>query len=319
MRQFTPSRQFDSTAPQGADIIDALVTRSSIFIFSYSPSYKTLIAWSENAEQVLGVKDIEIARDGNLFMRHVHPDDRYLLLTDLEEALKGKSPYRATYRWIRPDTDETRWLHCRAGLRKVNGEELFEGIIIDLSDEFTGETSFIAGPDSVQSVISAFPALVFTVDRDKRLLRINRKPGKLTFNFGDEGFKFSLLKIGRPLLDCFSDSELAENYANIMDNILEGSVSHYHSRIALEETVFNLEITPLISREITQGLLFNVTDITESVKMEREIAALQKAEGLRLLAAGVAHNFNNALQAIIGQASVVVNHPDKTELTKKAG
>ena len=319
MRQITPSRDFNAEVLKGNKLVETLTSRSALFLFSYSPKYRTLVSWSDNGEQVLGVKDIAIARDGNLFMRHVHPDDRYLLLTDLERALKGEGIYRATYRWIRPDTNETRWLHCRAGLSSYESEKLFEGIIIDLSKEFTGEIGCIAGPDSVQSVLSAFPTLVFTVDRDMRLLRINRKRDDKVFNFGDEEFKLDHFRIGKPLLSCFSNEDHVRAYRQIMESLLEGKTSHYRSRIALEESVYSLEISPLTNRGIIEGLLFNVADISESVRMEREIADLQKAEGLRLLAASVAHNFNNALQGIIGQASILVNHADKTDLVRKAG
>ena len=139
----------------GGGIIESLTDRSHLFIFAYSPQHRALISWSKNAEEVLGVKDISIARDGNLFLRHVHPDDRFLLMTDLENALKGKESYRATYRWIRPDNNELRWLHCRAQLVRRETEEVFEGIMIDLSHEFTGSVAKVAGADSVATVLAA--------------------------------------------------------------------------------------------------------------------------------------------------------------------
>ncbi|MCB0340009.1 MAG: PAS domain-containing protein, partial [Bdellovibrionales bacterium] len=188
-----------------AGIVTTLSERAKLFIFAYSPTIRSLITWSDNALDILGVKDVDIARDGNLFLRHVHPDDRFLLMTDLETALKGEKDYRATYRWIRPDNNEVRWLHCRAGMVKRPEGNVFEGILLDLSEEFTGEVSRIAGPDSVQTILSAFPALVFTVDRDKRLLRINRKKDEQQFNFGDTGFRFEQFRIGRPILSAFSD------------------------------------------------------------------------------------------------------------------
>jgi len=303
----------------GKSIIDILISKSHFFVFSYSITQKILLSWSENAEEILGVKDASIARDGNLFLRHVHSDDRFALLTELEKAFKGESSYRATYRWIRPDTDETHWLHCRAGLTVTDSEKIFEGIIIDLSNEFTGEMSRIAGPDSVQTILSALPTLVFTVDQDLRLLRINRPKGAQLFNFGDEHFNFEELKIGRNLLETFTDPELKDGYKKITNAILEGRIPHHRRRIALEETVFNLEITALSDKDLIQGLLFIVSDITEIVRLEKEMANLQKADGLRLLAAGVAHNFNNALQGILGHASILAGHSDNKEFVAKAG
>ncbi len=302
----------------GSELISALTERAEVFVFAYSPKLRSLVSWSKNAEAVLGVKDVTIARDGNLFLRHVHPDDRFLLMTDLEQALRGKASYRATYRWIRPDNNEVRWLHCRAGMNQNSEEQLFDGMIVDLSSEFTGSVGRIAGPDSVGTVLAAFPTTVFTVDHDLRLLRINRSRENFPFNFGDESFRIESFRIGRPILSCFGTPETRQHFERVMRELLDGKAHVHRSRITIGETVVNLEITPLSELDSVAGLLFVVSDITEMVRLERQLAELQKSEGLRLLAAGVAHNFNNALQSIIGQAAAMKNHPDKKELIEQA-
>lgn len=319
LKNFDPAGSGETVQVSGGHLIDTLTSRARIFLFSYSIKYKSVISWSDNSAEVLGVKDFAIARDGNLFLRHVHPDDRYLLMTDLEQALNQKKEYRATYRWIRPDNNEVRWLHCRAGSSSHEGDILFEGMIIDLSNEFTGEVSQLAGPDSVGAILAAFPAMVFTIDRDMRLLRINRSRFKEGFDFGDPNFKLEQFRIGRPLLSSFSDKDLRENYQRILQDLLDGKNEHYRSRITLGKEVYSLEIMPLSNRGIIEGLLFNISDITESVRLEQHVSQLQKIEGLGLLAAGVAHNFNNALQGILGQAAILVNHPENKELVKQAG
>ncbi|MCB0339527.1 MAG: response regulator, partial [Bdellovibrionales bacterium] len=50
-----------------------------------------------------------------------------------------------------------------------------------------------------------------------------------------------------------------------------------------------------------------------------QLSQMQKAEGLGLLAAGVAHNFNNALQGILGHATILSQHSDKPEYIRRAG
>ena len=155
----------------GSDLIDSLTTGAHLFLFAYSPEVQALVSWSANASAVLGLADSTIMRDGNLFLRHVHPDDRFLLMTDLENALAGKTHYRAAYRWIRPDTNEVRWLHCRASLVERDNQPLFEGTIIDLSDKITGPVSRVAGPDSLATVLDAFSTTVIVLDSELRVLR----------------------------------------------------------------------------------------------------------------------------------------------------
>jgi two-component system, chemotaxis family, CheB/CheR fusion protein len=49
---------------------------------------------------------------------------------------------------------------------------------------------------------------------------------------------------------------------------------------------------------------FNMRDVGERKKFERELQETQKLEGLGLLAGGIAHDFNNLLTGIIGNASL---------------
>lgn len=311
-----PELSLDPDQRSEPTLVHNLSKKTDLFVFIYSPQQKSLISWSDNAREVLGVKDSDILKDGNLFLRHVHPDDRFLLLTDLEKALKGKNNYRATYRWIRPDTNEIRWLHCRASL--LEGESIFEGMILDLTQEFTGSVGTIAGPDSITTILSAFSTMVFTVDRDLRLLRINRAKENQAFNFGDEKFKQENFRIGRPLLAGFVDQELKAIYQRILNEMLSAQRKTYRTRIENDQIVFNLEVAPLLENTDIIGLLFVVSEITESVKIERQLASLQRVEGLGLLAAGVAHNFNNSLQAILGHASVISRHSYDQDLVQKA-
>ncbi len=313
------NRDEGESLPTSGTIVNLVVHDADIFLFSYSIQKKSLLFWSENAEHLLGVKDVAIARDANLFLRHVHPDDRFALLTELEAAFSGTGPYRATYRWIRPDTDEVRWLHCRGTLSNHDGEKTFDGAIMDLSKEFTGEMSRMAGPDSVQSLLAALPTLVCTVDTDLRVIRLNRANGSNIFNFGDENFKFEHVRIGRPLFGSFSNQSLKKEFENICRDILKGDLPSHSRRISLESSVFTLEIAPLIDKNAIKGLLLTVSDISKMVHLEREMASLQKADGLRLLAAGVAHNFNNTLQGILGHAAILTNHPDNKIFVEKAG
>ena len=46
-------------------------------------------------------------------------------------------------------------------------------------------------------------------------------------------------------------------------------------------------------------------DITESRKLEDEVALRQKMESVGRLAGGIAHDFNNILMAIVGSLSLI--------------
>lgn len=318
MGSFRQLRGVVDTSWSPGGLIESLTGISEIFLFVYSIRRGSLISWSDNARQVLGVDDMALIRDSNLFLRHVHPDDRLLLRTDLENGLTVLGSCRATYRWIRPDNNEVRWIHCRARTESESGEALFRGMLIDLSAEITGPLHQIAGPDSLATVLAAFPSMVFTLDRTLRILRINRPEGMRGFSLGDPRFRSEHFRIGRPFLSCFSDPAALKHFRKLFNELLAGRQESYRTRISEEDSVFNLEILPIRDATRVSGLLCTVSDVSEAVRLERQLSTLQRSEGLRRLAAGVSHNFNNSLQSIIGQASAIRTHPHNTELVQQS-
>jgi PAS domain S-box-containing protein len=66
--------------------------------------------------------------------------------------------------------------------------------------------------------------------------------------------------------------------------------------------------TEMIANVYSEGerraIQFNIRDVSERRKFERELQETQKLESLGLLAGGIAHDFNNLLTGILGNASL---------------
>jgi CheY-like chemotaxis protein len=77
-------------------------------------------------------------------------------------------------------------------------------------------------------------------------------------------------------------------------------------------------VAPLYEHGAIVGLVITAIDSSTQTQLEERLAGLQRAEGLRTLTAGVVHNFNNALQRIIGQAALIKNHPDRVDIVSIA-
>lgn len=309
-------RLYDGTPTEGGGLIESLTTRSGVFIFSYCPKRRTLRCWSSNAAEVLGVRDNEIATEGNLFLKYAHPEDRFTLLTELESALADGTSYHATYRWIRPDCNEIRWLHCRGALSADPLEPLFEGCILDISETLrqTGEPQA-----DTATLLSAFPNLFCVLDLDLRVTRLHIPEGSNRFTFGDPTFRADRFRVGCVFIDCFSDDELKHHYQRVLSELVAGRRAQFQTRVSVADSTYNLQLLPVRQHETISGVLVLAADSTELVRLERRLAELQRNEGLATLAAGVAHHFNNALQGILGQAAIVQHHPERADLVKRSG
>ena len=302
----------------GSDLIAALTDKSQHFFFVYCPEKRILISWSDNALEVLGVKDSAIARDANLFLRHAYPEDRFKLLTVLEQALKGFTPYRATYRWIRPDNNALSWLHCRASIQKSNGEILFMGSIVDLTQEFSSLETSTQEAENIRNVLDAIPSGVLILDNEFRIVRFNQVLSESKFDFGDQGFKHDQLKVGGEFLDCFSSKEKADAFISPLQELLEEELTEYLARLTFGDKTFSVTATLIRSNDSTLGIFLNIIDSTNTVSLEHKLENFQRKEGHVKLTEGVLHSISNALQGILGHAASIQNHPENKEVIQSS-
>ncbi len=59
-------------------------------------------------------------------------------------------------------------------------------------------------------------------------------------------------------------------------------------------------IAPIQTREGAKGAVIVLRDITQDIKLQKEIMKMKNLESLGILAGGIAHDFNNILMAIVG-------------------
>ena len=86
--------------------------------------------------------------------------------------------------------------------------------------------------------------------------------------------------------------------------------SRYQVKIVTKDgDIKDLELdTVLISNEEETQILGFVKDVTEELKIRKELQRLEKLESIGLLAGGIAHDFNNILMGIVGNLSLAKMH-----------
>lgn len=77
----------------------------------------------------------------------------------------------------------------------------------------------------------------------------------------------------------------------------------------------NIAIFPLFSRE-QSGVVISITDVTESISRDLQLTQIQKMETVGTLAGGLAHDFNNIINGIVGTLSIMELDEDPPEMVE---
>jgi PAS domain S-box-containing protein len=179
------------------------------------------------------------------------------------------------------------------------------GISTDITERKRGEEALAAERTLLRTLIDALPDLVFTKDTAGRFAMCN------TAELDHLGLLREEQLIGKTVFDLYPQ-DLAERYHADDLQVLSGeSVTNREepSRDSAGDPRWHLTIkVPLrdAAGRVT-GLVGMSRDITERKRAQDHQSRAQKLEALGTLAGGVAHDFNNILLAITGNAKLAID------------
>jgi hypothetical protein len=200
-----------------------------------------------------------------------------------------------TYRWIRPDNKELCWLHCRAKLSRYDNENLFEGVITDLTEEL--HTQFNSNnADSEQNLLDALPFAVGILDADLRLSQISEKLQQL--NFGDHDFSSDHLQIGRHFLRCFKNTTLREQYRSALLAVARGQEKEQELAYSSAGKWIRIILRPIQNGDNPPGILISAVDRSESVQLIQEVDSLRDSKRIEIVTHALLGTITEKLKSI---------------------
>lgn len=236
-----------------------------------------------------------------------------------DRVLRGElEGYSLDKRFVRKDGSI---IYTSISARCVRGPagsvDHFIVVIQDISERKHVEGELLYQRELFREVIDANPSLIFAKDREGKFILANKA---LTDLYGITPEKF----LGKKLEEFnTNEDELLRFKAQDVAVIEQGQ-----TLLIPEETVrdprtgemryFHAIKKPLLFRDGTITHLLGVcTDITEhkqaeeeNLLLQRQLVQSQKMEAIGKLAAGIAHDLNNALGAVVGHLQLLKTYPD---------
>jgi PAS domain S-box-containing protein len=259
-------------------------------------------AWvsSQGLDDVFGI-DASFSRDVSGWLTLVHPEDREVMGRYFAEEVVGKGKsFDHSYRIIRRNDGEERWVHGRGELEKdARGVPVVMiGTIQDITETVQREQALRSKSEELDRIFSLTLDMLCIARPDGHLLRVNAAWERVM------GWRISELE-GSELLDLVHEEDLAATRNALRElaggkelidftnrcRCKDGSYRFFEWRSVLAGGVIYAGARDVSERQKSQA---------ERQRLEQQLLQSQKMESVGLLAGGVAHDFNNLLTVILG-------------------
>jgi two-component system cell cycle sensor histidine kinase/response regulator CckA len=281
---------------QERDFIDTMLDSIPGMLYVYDDTGH-LVRWNKQHEDMTGYSAAEMKGMHVLdWFGGYEPDTSYISKAVSDIMEKGRGEVEANL--IAKDGKAISMYFT--GVRLNIAERFyFTGIGIDITERKRAEETLRNSEAMLKSVFQAIPVALITVDANRIITKAN------DFNFVTFGYRPDELIGCGPNMFYFNDEESRK----VTEILTSASTSIAEARMKKKD---GSEIWALLCRSSLNtengfaGAVVTALDITARKALEERLRQSQKMEAIGQLAGGVAHDFNNMLQAIIGYTDMVL-------------
>ncbi|MDP2807001.1 MAG: response regulator, partial [bacterium] len=248
-----------------------------------------------NVAEITGYTAEEFLSQPDFWRKRLHPDDRSRALEAfLNAAVSGRG--NVEYRWRHRD-GSYKWFQDRFAVSEAGGQPEFLGVISDITERKQAEEQIKLAAKKWKTTFDSIGDGICLLDRHWKVLQCNQAFSQMVNKpYGEI--------LGRTCDELIHGLKQSQEHCPVA----RMEKSHHRETLETESDGRLLLITadPIFDQQQNLiGAVHIISDISGRKLMEQELLQSQKMEAVGFLAGGVAHDFNNMLAGIVGNAELL--------------
>jgi PAS domain S-box-containing protein len=247
------------------------------------------------------------------FREFVHPEDMEIALAAYEKGRKGQ-PHEFEMRSRKKDGTYEWYSFVIRPIPDINGNpEYVHCIARNITDRKAAEEALLESEMKFRGMFETSRDFMFISAKDGTVLDYNAS-AKDFFGYSDEEIRKTNIN------DIYADPD---ERSRVLERIIrEGFVENYEIDLKKKDgTIIGSLVTSTVRRD-RQGNVIgfqgSARDITKLKRIERQLLQAEKLSGLGTMISGVAHEINNPLTAIMGNAELMLMNDSTTPNDRKS-
>ena len=259
----------------------------------------TLLFANRAGLDLVGLETLDEALGSNI-AQFLHPDSFAKVIADLALVQQGQGRFLAEYR-ITARNGKTKWVECLGEKIMFRGQSADLITIRDISERKKTETALRESEERYRQFFLEDLSGAYITQPDGRMVACNPAFARI-FGFASvqEALDTRMEAIypesnsRADFLKALKKNKKLVNYKSVMCRVDGSHLDIVENTIGVFDECGNLT-------EI-KGFL---VDVTRQMKLEEQLQKARKMETVGTLAGGIAHEFNNLLMTIQGNASLI--------------
>lgn len=215
-------------------------------------------------------------------------------------------------KWARKDSSVLWVRESAVAIRGKNGKiQYYDGVVEDITARKLAENRLEESEEKYRTLVEKTHCMIY-IFRHNRLLFVNNRSCEILGYTRQELYNMNIWDL------VYSGDRLAMKKLSMAPDTKHGRTIPFNARLVKKngQIIHCLFSGGPVKFRNRTGVMGIARDITETLRLQKEVQKVDRLESLGLLAGGIAHDFNNLLTGVMGHLSLAGLRVDKDDELK---